>query len=148
MHTIEQDFLIPSASWHSISSKLINREMEDILCQSLTIKDYSDAVKQYYFMLIAVPADNPNHDNWAKYYSKKRGVLYNNLKLNFDGFESVNLEEAYQMQAELYLKSVFEIPTLRGMKNTPFDAQKLYEDVRELFIQQGWLKNIYQTIET
>jgi len=137
---IDCDFYFTSASWHEVHDKIEVLEFEEFISNNLKISDYSNEVKQYQFLFIAVQPDNPNHDDWRKYYSKKRGILYNNLKLDFERFEKANQAEAYQMQAELYLKSIFEIPTLRGMKKVHFEAQELYEDVRKLFLQKGWLK--------
>ncbi len=146
MTHIEDDFIITGATWHEVADKLMLNEFEELICQNLKISDYSDEVKQYLFLFIAVHSDNPNHDNWAKYFSRKKGILYHNLKLDFERFEKATQEEANQMQAELYLQSILEIPTLRGMKKIDFDAQKFYADTQNLFLQKGWLKSENQMV--
>jgi len=52
------------------------------------------------------------------------------------------------MQAKLYLQSILEIPTLRGMKKVAFDVQKFYADTQNLFLQKGWLKSKNQLVQT
>jgi len=145
---LEYKFYSTSVAWHEIDSKVIARAFKHLVSKNLRMSDYSDEVKQYQFLFIAVQPDNRNHDNWRKYYSKARNVIYNNLKLDYERLEKADQIEANQMQAELYLKGIFEIPTLRGMRKVDFDAQRFYEDARYLFIQQGWLRTESQAIST
>lgn len=143
---IEYDFYITSASWHEVSHKIKFADFENLLSNNLKISDYSEQVKQYQFLFVAVQPTNRNHDNWRAYFSSKRGILYHNLKLDFERFQQADQEEAYQMQAQLYLQSILEIPTLRGMKKVAFDYQKFYDHAQNLFLKKGWLKTENQMI--
>jgi len=143
---ITRDFYVTCAALYEFKDKLYTNEFQQFLSGNLKILDYSEEVKQYQFVFIAVPPENRNHDKWRKYFSRKRGILYHNLKLDFEQFQKANTAEAYQMQAELYLRSITEISTLRGMKKVCFDAEKFYEDVQRLFLEEGWLKPENQLI--
>ncbi|MCU0391933.1 MAG: hypothetical protein MUE81_12505 [Thermoflexibacter sp.] len=134
-------FPISGACWHELYPKLKIHEIEPLLFHHLKLTDYTDtsAVKRYFFMFVIMPPDNPNHDSWGKYFSAKSGIIHNYVKMDFELFKQANESEALQMQAEAYLQGITIIPSLRGMKNIFFDTEKLYADVKNLFLRKEWV---------
>ncbi|TAE01212.1 MAG: hypothetical protein EAZ97_03640 [Bacteroidetes bacterium] len=135
------EFPISAIVWHELTPKLKFWEMKHLLCDHLKIKDYSNEVKEYFFVFIVFSlGGKTNH-----FFNKKKGVLWHGLALDYAKFEAANLEEALQMQAELYLQGIKDIPKIRGMKKVAFDWERFYADAKNLFEKQGWIKNTPKT---
>ncbi|TAD98941.1 MAG: hypothetical protein EAZ97_09990, partial [Bacteroidetes bacterium] len=124
--------------WHEVGHKLKIREIKHLLFDHLKMKDYSNEVKEYFFIFIAVSY----HYEERHFFNKKKGVLWHGLALDYAKFEASNLEEALQMQAELYLQGIKDIPKIRGMKKIAFDWEHFYSDAKNLFEKQGWIKKV------
>lgn len=135
-------FPISGACWHELYPKLKVHEIEPLLFKNLKLSDYTDidTVKRYFFMFIIMPPDNPNHNSWGRYFSAKSGIIHNYVKMDFELFKQANMQEALQMQAEAYLQGISEIPMLRGMKKIAFNQEKMYLDVKKLFLEKQFIK--------
>ncbi|TAE01210.1 MAG: hypothetical protein EAZ97_03630 [Bacteroidetes bacterium] len=123
--------------WHEVENKLKFREIEHLLCDHLKMKDYSNEVKEYFFLFVV---SYKLTYQISHFFNKKKGVLWHGLALDYAKFEAANLEEALQMQAELYLQGIKDIPKIRGMKKIAFDWERFYADAKNLFEKQTWIK--------
>ncbi len=139
---VYHDFGLTDFSSKEIYDKLKTTDLIKLLEKNLDMSSYADKgiVRQYFFNFVAL---NPHllryEEHGSKYYSKKDQIIYNILDLEYDRLAQASEQEVKQMQAELYLQSIKEIPHLRGMKKIPFDAEKLYNDVKQLLEENGWL---------
>lgn len=131
------DFAVSAMVWHELYPKLKLGLFQSLLCKHLKIKDYSEIVKHYYFVFIVMQKLVPQETHR---FQTKTGFLLNSLIMDYDKFAQADEAQAMQMQAELYLEGIKYIPKSWGMKKRPFDWQKFYTDVRNLFVEQGWIK--------
>jgi hypothetical protein len=137
LDNIHLDFLVGGIGFHTVSSKIfLVNSIEDLLIDTLELKNYSDFVTCYTFIIHAATS---YESKGRKYFAKKQHFLYNTAQLDLAKFEKATETEALTMQAEAYLEGILQIPTLRGMKKVAFDSQKFYQDCKILFENAGWV---------
>lgn len=133
-----EQFRLSSIVWHEVpieKSMLNINDLEDLLNQNLSIKNYTQDFDYVDFMFIM---DLPKsiHDEFRG-VSKKKRYIYLQLKLDYFEVMSATPEEVKQLMAALYLNSILSYPKMR-LKS--FDYQRFYSDVKALFEKHGLLK--------
>ncbi|TAE02823.1 MAG: hypothetical protein EAZ97_02185 [Bacteroidetes bacterium] len=129
------EFSVSAIIWHELTHKLKFTELQNLLCDHLKLTNYTTEVKKYFFVYVAMFLEYEK----PKHFTKKKAILRHTLVLDYQKFAIASEKEALQMQAELYLQGIKEIPKIRGMKKIAFDYEKFYTDAKLLFQKQGWI---------
>lgn len=135
-------FGFTSYVWHELNRKhWLFRPVEEAIQANIVLSAYKDTEKVgnifFAFQINPPPVDEMfSHPNRFAY---KDGVLLLYGKIAYETFKNASDQEALALMCQSYLSAILTIPSLRGMKKVNFDAQKLYEDLKALFIEKGFL---------
>ena len=117
----------------------INKDITDedifisnLLNKSTQINKYSNIIRNYLFIYIAIDPDKPFlSDKKIMRHKTKRLDLYMNV--NYKEFIRATKEEARKIIAELYLTGIKKYLS----KQKDFNHELFYTDVKELFEKEG-----------
>jgi hypothetical protein len=71
--------------------------------------------------------------------SKRKESVFLYGKIPYEIFAAADDKTALRLLCESYLAAILRIPTLKGMKNVHFQAQKLHDDLEYFFKENGYL---------
>jgi len=123
----------------SIMNKIYSyTEIKSLLENHLSENDYSNQINAI-FTIYQIFADLRLRENYIETlkYRKKNKEYELYLNLNYNQLLQANEEESIGLLAETYLKGIEKY--LIGRKD--FDGNKFYADVKQLFTENGILKN-------
>jgi len=115
------------------------RPVEDLIEQNFVLEYYTDSskVKEIIFAFQIEP--EPVFFKLTNRFAYKKGIIFLYGKIDYETFKNATEQEALALMCESYLEAILTIPSLRGMKKIAFDAQKLHQDLRNMFLEKGFL---------
>jgi hypothetical protein len=139
---MEKTFLFTSFSWHEIMQKVFFFDTAEAILQSnISVLNYSETlkVKRILFAHLTNPDSYSSIFDYKDRFSRKKGDIYLFGKIPYETFAAADEKTAMMLLCQTFLNALLRIPTLAGMKNIDFDAQKLHDDVEKLFSENSFL---------
>ncbi len=132
-------FTFTSAAGRELRSKLENDLLlKKILNSNLKSEKYTDLISSVFCIYQAfAPDDIYCNFPEKKVLRRKTKVMELYMNLDYHRFVKADNEEAKRMMSELYLKGIEKY--LVGRKD--FKGKEFYQDVKQLFLEHGLLKN-------
>jgi len=132
------DFGFTAYVWHEVYAKIkLFEEVKDLIIQNFYLKKYSSQVHELIFAFQISPP--PRFFDYQNYFSYKKGIIFLYGKIDYQTFWEASPQQALTLMCQAYLDAILTIPSLRGMKKVQFDTEKLYQDLKGLFIEKGIL---------
>jgi len=140
----KQNFEFNSFVWHEINHNIwLFDEVEKHIQENFTLNSYTDnleKIKSLFFAFQINPSPVNEIFSAKSYFAYKKGIIFLYAKIDYELFKNASQKEALQLLCETYLDAILTIPSLRGMKKIAFDAQKLHNNLRVLFLEKGFLE--------
>ena len=145
MRTLEEiKFGFTSYAWHEVKY-LMNYEFENLLSLNIHLTDYGTDVEHFIIAFLAIDEYDLyvlSKPQPTRFFSKNKEII-GDILLDFQAMMNAQSpEESRQIQAEGYLKFLDSLKHHRSLKKADFNAQKLYEDTKNLFEREGWVKKV------
>jgi hypothetical protein len=137
-----QNISFTSYTWHEIEGKVrLFTPISRIIKQNYSLSDYNNAHEKISisFAFLINPDSYSSIFDYKDRFSRKKGDIYLFGKIPYETFAAADEKTAMTLLCQTFLKALLRIPTLAGMKNIDFDAQKLHDDVEKLFSENGFL---------
>ena len=138
---MQATFVFTSFAWHEVSKKIfLFRKIERQIEGYFEVKNYSDSpkVKRILFAhLINLDAYAAMFD-YSDRFAWRKGDIFLYGKIPYEIFAAADDKTALRLLCESYLAAILRIPTLKGMKNVHFQAQKLHDDLEYFFRENGY----------
>lgn len=136
------DFTFTSFTWHEVSKKVkLFYPVEDYIKENFKLCDYtiSTKLKSINFAFLINTPETESIFKYPNRYGWKTGNIFIYGKVPYQDFKNEDEKEALKTLCNYFLAAILTIPTLKGMKNIPFDAQKLHDDLHHLFLEKFWI---------
>jgi len=118
-------------------NKLVfNTDIRIPINKELTIEKYSNVVKEFCLIYMALPPGKAIQRADKLRFSRKYKMLDLFVNMDIARLEKATQQEALQMMCELYLESIEKYLT----KRKDFDAKRYYQDVKEVFVKHEFIK--------
>jgi len=136
------DFGFTAYVWDGLNFKhWLFRPVEELIVQNFELKNYtySEKISRIIFAFQINPSPVNRIFDYPNTFAYKRGLLFLYGKIDYQIFLEASDKEALNLMCQSYLDAILTIPSLRGMKKVLFDAQKLHDDLKNLFLEKGFL---------
>jgi hypothetical protein len=134
-------FLFTAYVWKEIATRALKfSEINHLIDKTFEVKNYSDSpkVKRILFAhLINLDAYAAMFD-YSDRFAWRKGDIFLYGKIPYEIFAAADDKTALRLLCESYLAAILRIPTLKGMKNVHFQAQKLHDDLEYFFRENGY----------
>lgn len=126
--------------WHELGDKVSNARhlIMNTLVKSLALQNYSSQVNQYAVIYMCLLPASKFHVPESGKYSSRQKILYQTFNLDYHEILQASETEVLAIMAQKYLDGIPKIKTFWGMKSTPFDTEKFYQDVQHVFEKEGF----------
>ncbi len=139
---IKLNFGFTAFLWHDIGDKSgLFSDAKDYIKANYKVSDYttSPKIKAIYFSLLINTPETESFFEFKSRYGAKSGIINIHGKIPYETFKEADDKTAMRLMCESYLAAILLIPTFRGMKNKNFDAQRLHDDLKKVFVEKGWV---------
>ena len=135
-------FACVAERWHEVKY-LDSVYFEEFLSSNIQLFNYSNDVEHIIFGFYAISKFSLEARGGikpTKFFAKKK-LIEGDILLDFPAMlNAQSEEESRQLQAEGYLRFLESLQHHRRLKKADFNAQKPYEDTKNLFEKEGWVK--------
>ena len=91
------------------------------------------------FAFLINPENYASIFKFSDRFAWRKGDVYLYEKIPYETFAAADEKTAVRLMCEGYLAAILRIPALRGMKKIKFDSQKLHDDLKIFFKENGFL---------
>jgi hypothetical protein len=128
--------------WHELNQKTKLFDLaENFVRANFEVSNYttSPEIKSLFFALLINTPQSEHIFDYKNKYGFKTGIINLYGKIPYETFKEADDKTAMRLMCESYLSAILQIPTLRGMKNKNFDAQRLHDDLKKVFEEKEWI---------